>query len=159
MSFWITLHGEIRWIIALVAAVAVVRFALGWLRTLDYKKFDRILMAVYTGFLDLNFLLGLILLFAFGGGFPDGFPPHQIEDAVTMLIEMVENAVAALLQSSHRIEHVVTMFIAIGVAHSAIIWRKSDEANIKFRNNLIVVVVSLLFVLVGVLRLRGGWVW
>jgi hypothetical protein len=130
MDFLLTLHGEIRWILALVAVVAIVRFALGWLRNMEYKGMDRGLMAAYTGFLDLNFLLGLILLFGLGGGFPP-----------------------------HRIEHAVTMFIAVGLAHSAAAWRKSDDAALKFRNNLIVVVASLLIVVFGVFRLRGGWMW
>jgi hypothetical protein len=130
MDFLLTLHGEIRWILALIAVVAIVRFAMGWLRGVEYKGMDRGLMAVYTGFLDLNFLLGLILLFGLGGGFP-----------------------------AQRIEHAVTMFIAVGVAHSAAAWRKSDDAALKFRNNLIVVVVSLLIVILGVIRLRGGWLW
>jgi hypothetical protein len=130
MDFLLTLHGEIRWILALIAAVAIVRFAMGWLRGVEYQKMDRGLLAAYTGFLDLNFLLGLILLFGLGGGFP-----------------------------AQRIEHAVTMFIAVGVAHSAAAWRKSDDAPLKFRNNLIVVVVSLLVVILGVIRLRGGWLW
>jgi hypothetical protein len=130
MDFLLTLHGEIRWILALIAVVAIVRFAMGWLRGVEYQRVDRGLVAAYTGFLDLNFLLGLILLFGLGGGFP-----------------------------AHRIEHAVTMFIAVGVAHSAAAWRKSDDAALKFRNNLIVVVVSLLIVILGVIRLRGGWLW
>ncbi|MFO7539576.1 MAG: hypothetical protein R6X32_16180 [Chloroflexota bacterium] len=130
MSFLLTLHGEIRWILALVAVIAIVRFTLGWLRRAEYKGMDRGLMAAYTGFLDLNFLLGLILLFGLGGGLP-----------------------------AHRIEHAVTMLIAVGVAHSSAAWRKSDDAALKFRNNLIVVVASLLFVILGVIRLRGGWLW
>jgi uncharacterized membrane protein YphA (DoxX/SURF4 family) len=130
MDFLLTLHGEIRWLVALIAVVAMVRFAIGWLRGAEYKGLDRGLMAAYTGFLDLNFLLGLILLFGLGGGFP-----------------------------AYRIEHAVTMFIAVGVAHSAAAWRKSDDAALKFRNNLIVVVVSLLVVILGVIRLRGGWLW
>lgn len=128
-AFWITFHGELRWIVALIAVIAIVRFGLGWLQTAEYKKLDRILMAAYTGFLDLNLLLGLILLFVAGGLTPQ------------------------------RIEHATTMILAVGVAHSAAIWRKSDDANLKFRNNLIVVVVSLLLVVLGVFRLRQGWVW
>jgi hypothetical protein len=130
MTFLLTLHGEIRWIVAVIALAAILRFGFGWLRQAEYKGLDRGMMAAYTGFLDLNFLLGLILLFGLGGGFP-----------------------------AHRIEHAVTMFLAVGVAHSAAAWRKSEDAALKFRNNLLVVVASLLFVILGVIRLRGGWLW
>ena len=128
MGTLIIVHGMVRWLVALVAIVAIIKFAMGWLQKLPYMGMDRGLMSGYTGLLDLNFALGLIILI-FGGGF---------------------NAV--------RIEHAVTMLIAIGIAHSSAAWRKSDDAQKKFRNNLIVVVVSLIFIFMGVMRLRGGWV-
>ena len=128
MSTIITIHGLIRWLVALVAVVAIVRFALGWLQQMDDSNLDRGLMSAYTGLLDLNFLLGLVIL-VFGGGF-----------------------------TGQRLEHAATMLIAIAIAHSSAAWRKSEDAQKKFRNNLAVVVVSLIFVFVGVVRLRGGWI-
>ena len=128
MSTIITIHGLIRWLVALVALIAIVRFALGWLQHMNDGSLDRGLLSAYTGLLDLNFLLGLIILI-FGGGF-----------------------------TSQRLEHAVTMLIAVAIAHSSAAWRKSEDAQKKFRNNLAVVVVSLIFVFVGVVRLRGGWV-
>ena len=129
MDTLIVIHGMIRWLVAIVAVVAIVKFAMGWLQKLPYAGMDRGLMSGYTGLLDLNLLLGLIILI-FGGGF-------------TMA----------------RVEHLVTMLIGIAIAHSSAAWKKSDDAQKKFRNNLIVVVVSLLFIVMGVMRLRGGWVW
>ncbi|MCB8942828.1 MAG: hypothetical protein H6658_03525 [Ardenticatenaceae bacterium] len=127
MEILIDIHGLIRWLVAVVALVAIVKFAMGWLQKMAYEKMDRGLMSGYTGLLDLNFLLGLIILL-FGGGF-----------------------------NGARIEHATTMFIAIAIAHASAAWRKSEDAQKKFRNNLIVVVVSLLFIIMGVIRLRGGW--
>jgi uncharacterized membrane protein YphA (DoxX/SURF4 family) len=95
---------------------------------MPYTGMDRGLMSGFVGLLDLNFLLGLIILI-FGGGF-----------------------------NGSRIEHAVTMLIAIAIAHSSAAWRQSDDEQKKFRNNLIVVVVSLAFIILGVVRLRGGWV-
>lgn len=129
MDFLLMLHGGIRWLVALVAVVAIVRYGLGLLQNLAYGRLDRGLMAAFTGLLDLNFLLGLILLFGLGGGFP-----------------------------MHRVEHAVTMLLAVIVAHSSAAWRKSEDASRKFRNNLIVIVLALVLVIVGVVRLRGGWV-
>ena len=68
MSTLIAIHGMIRWLVALVAVVAIVKFVMGWLRQMPYAGMDRGLMSGYTGLLDLNFLLGLIILI-FGGGF------------------------------------------------------------------------------------------
>jgi hypothetical protein len=124
----ITLHGEIRWLVALVAIVALVKYAMGLIQKTAYTGMDRGLMAGLTGLADLNLLLGLIIII-FGGGF-----------------------------TGPRIEHAGTMLIAIIVLHASSAWRKSDDAAKKFRNNLIVIVVALAIVFVGVLRLRGGWI-
>ena len=129
MSFILKFHGEIRWLVALAAVLAIGKFGLGWLRGAKFKGADRVLMAAFTGLLDLNLLLGLILLFAMGGGWP-----------------------------AVRLEHAVTMILAIAVAHSAAMWRKSDDSIKKFRNNLIVVVVATAFIVAGVIRLRAGWI-
>ena len=128
MSFLLTLHGELRWVVALVAVVATAKFALGWTRRAEFKGADRALMAAFTGLLDLNLLLGLILLFRLGGGFV-----------------------------SYRVEHLVTMLLAVVAAHASAAWRKSDDSVKKFRNNLIVIVAATILVVIGVVRLRGGW--
>jgi hypothetical protein len=111
-----------------MAVVAIVKFALGWLRNMPFTAADRGIMSAYTGLMDLNLLLGLILLFGLGNGFP-----------------------------MYRIEHATTMIAAIVVAHLSAIWKKSDDAAKKFRNYLIVVVVSLALVVAAVVQLRGGW--
>lgn len=128
MGLLLTIHGEIRWLVALVAVIAIIKFAYGWLTTAEYKGMDRGLMAAFTGLLDLNLLLGLILLISLGTG------------------------VAA------RIEHAVTMVIALVIAHSSSLWRRSNNPTTIFRNNLLVIIVAIIVVFVGVVRLRGAWI-
>ena len=128
MGFILTIHGLVRWLVAIVALVAIVRSVMGLVQKQAYTSTDRSLISAFTIVMDINLLLGLILLFGLGGGFP-------------ML----------------RIEHATTMILAVAVAHSTAAWRKSDNSAKKFRNNLIAVAVSLALVFVGVLRLRGGW--
>ena len=128
MAFVLEIHGLVRWLVALLAIVAIIKFTLGWLRNLPCTSADRGIMSAYTGLMDLNLLLGLILLFGLGGGFP-----------------------------MHRIEHATTMIIAVVVAHLSAIWKKSDDVSKKFRNYLIVVVVSIILIVMAVIRLRGGW--
>jgi hypothetical protein len=129
VEFVLEIHGLVRWLVAVVAIVAIVKFALGWLRNMPFTPADRGIMSAYTGLIDLNLLLGLILLFGLGNGFP-----------------------------MNRIEHTMTMIAAIVVAHLSAIWRKSDDSAKKFRNNLIVVVVSIFLIITAVTRLRGGWI-
>ncbi len=128
MEFVLTIHGFVRWLVAIMAAVAIIKFALGFIRKEAYSGMDRGLMAAFTGFLDLNLILGLILLFGLGGGFP-----------------------------RVRIDHTGTMIVAIIIAHSAAAWKKSDDSAKKYRNNLIVVIVALIFVFLGVTQIRGGF--
>lgn len=128
MHVLLKIHGEIRWLVALVGIVAVVRFGYALARRAEYKGPDRGVMSAFTSLLDLNLLLGLILFFGLGG------------------------------MPGYRLEHALTMLLAVIAAHSSAAWRKSDDGVKKFRNNLIVVVLALAFVAVGVLRLRGGWV-
>jgi hypothetical protein len=119
-----TIHGELRWIIVLVAAIVVVKFLIGWLGKRDYTPLDRGLLIGYTSLMDINLLIGLILLFTYG------------------------------LSGAYRLEHAVTMILAVVVAHMSAIWRKSTDSPTKFRNQLLMVVLSLLLVLAGVIRLR-----
>ena len=128
LGFILQLHGDLRWLVALAALLTIVKYAAGWFRNMEYQRVDRILFAATTGLMDLNLLLGLILLVALGGGFP-----------------------------VHRIEHAVTMLIAVGVMHSSTRWRNSSSSMVKFRNGLLTVLVALVLVVVGVIRLRGGW--
>lgn len=129
LAFILKFHGEVRWLVALVAIIAIVRFTIGLVRKEEYKSMDRGLMSGFVGLLDLNLLLGLIVLLNLG------------------------------FNSMPRIEHATTMFLAIVVGHSSAAWRKNPSSAIKFRNNLIAIVVALALVAVGVIRLRGGWVW
>jgi len=129
MQFLLTFHGEVRWLVALVGVAAVVRFAYGSFARGRFGGLDRGLMAGFTGLLDVNLLLGLILLFGLPGGMV-GF----------------------------RIEHATTMVLAVVAAHVSAMWRRSDDDARKFRNNLVVVLIALALVAIGVLRLRGGWI-
>jgi hypothetical protein len=128
MQTLLTFHGEMRWLVGLATLAVLLRSVAGWLRAASFGKGDRVLMAVFTTLLDVNLLLGLVLLFGLPGEFP-----------------------------AYRLEHAFTMVLAVVVAHAWAGWKRSDNAALKFRNNLFVAVVVLALVLVGVLRLRGGW--
>jgi len=128
MGFLLKLHGEVRWLVALVGLLAIVKFGVGWARRTEFKGMDRGLMAAFTGLLDLNLVLGAIVLVSTVSG-----------------------------SAARRYEHIATMVLAIVAAHTSVIWRRSDDPVRKFRNNLIVVALALFLVAVGVLRLRGGW--
>ena len=127
MSMLMTIHGELRWLVALMAVIVIVKFLIGWLGKRTYAPIDRTLLMIFTILLDINVLLGLILLF-FGGGF-----------------------------SGPRLEHATTMILAVIAAHMSAVWRNTADSSIKYRNQMLMVLLSLLLVIFGVFRLRGGF--
>ena len=127
MSLLTTIHGELRWLVALAALVVVVKFLIGWLGKRDYTALDRTLLTILTIALDINVLLGLILLFFFGGF------------------------------SGARLEHATTMLLAAVAAHMTAIWRRSTDSSTKYRNQLLLVLLALALVFMGVIRLQGSF--
>lgn len=125
MGFVQMIHSINRWIIVVVAVIALIKFLVGWLRSSNYQPADRGLMAAYTGLLDLQLILGIILLIGLG-------------------------------LASYRIEHAITMLIAIILAHLSRLWRDKPD-KVKFRNNFLAILVGLLLIIAGVAILPQGW--
>jgi hypothetical protein len=110
----------------IVALVAVVKFALGWLRGGTFGSMDRGLASGFSGLMDLQVVIGLIYLI--GDGLAnEGFP-------------------------GFRIEHAITMIIAAVVAHLHVLWKNSDD-KLRFRNSLFIVLDVLVIVFIGIARL------
>jgi hypothetical protein len=125
MDFIVGLHSLVRWLVVIVAVIAVVRYALVMAGQAQSSGMDRGLMSGYTGLLDLNVLLGLILIIGLG------FTPQRIEHAVTNIIGVV--AAHFFAQRAKQIE----------------------DAKLKARANLLGVVISLVIIVVGVALIGG----
>jgi len=125
MEFVLTVHSIVRWLVVIVAAITVVRCALVMAGKAQSSGMDRGLMSGYTGLLDLNVLLGLILIVGLG------FTTQRIEHAVTNIIGVV---------------------VAHFFAQRA---KKMEDARLKARTNLLGVVVSILIIIVGVALIGG----
>ena len=82
MDFLLVIHSWVRWLIVLVAVIAVVKFAIGIARRSDYDRMSTGLMAGFSGLMDLQALLGIAFLLA-AGLTGAGFPAYRIEHAVT----------------------------------------------------------------------------
>lgn len=130
MDILLIAHSHLRWLVVIVAAIAILKFALGWLRGGAFKGMDRGLSAAFSGIVDLQAALGLIYLI-WDGVAKTGFPMF-------------------------RIEHAVTMTIAAFVGHLSARWKNADDKT-RFRNSLIIVADVLIIIFVGVARLPGGW--
>jgi len=131
MDFIVGLHSLVRWLVVIVAVIAVVRYALVLAGQAQSSGMDRGLMSGYTGLLDLNVLLGLIIIVGLSIG----------AGQVLMV----------------WIEHAVTNIIGVAAAHFfAQRAKKVEDAKLKARTNLLGVVSSILIIVVGV-ALIGGW--
>lgn len=119
-------HSGLRYLVLLVGVVAALAFAYG-LATRRPLRAERGINAAFVGFLDLQVLLGLILMGVtgtFGGQF---------------------------------MGHMVTMILALVVAHAAsIVARRSPDARRALTVRLVGVVLTLALVAAGILAIRGG---
>lgn len=125
MDIILTLHSLNRWLIVVVAVIAAIKFLVGWLRKSDFEQLDGRLMMLYTILLDIQLLMGIILLLS-----------------------------GQLVR--YRLEHAITMIIAIVLAHLSRLWRDKD-GPVVFRNNFLAIVVGLLLIVAGVMVLPQGW--
>lgn len=129
MGILLIVHSILRWLIVIVALAAVVKFALGWRRGGAFASLDRGLASGFSGLVDLQVALGLILL-VWSGVAGAGFP-------------------------SFRIEHAVTMTAAALAAHLNVLWKKADD-KIRFRNSMLIILGVLVIIFFGISRLPGG---
>lgn len=120
-------HSGMRWLVAAAVVIALIKLAVTWLRGGAFTGADRKLTAIAVGAIDLQVLLGLILLFFMDGQFP-----------------------------RFRIEHAVTMVLAAAAAHMTARWKKSED-TVRARNSYVALLVAALLIVVGVMRLPGGW--
>ena len=131
MKILLQIHSDIRWLIVVVAVVALVKFLAGWLSNGSFKKIDRILGAAFSGLLDLQGTLGLVFLLWNGLVDEAGFPRH-------------------------RLEHTGVMIAAMIVGHLQARWKNAED-KIRFRNSFLMILGVLALVFLGVADLPGGW--
>jgi hypothetical protein len=131
MDFVLLLHSWLRWLIVLLALVALVVFGLVWAGRLRPSKGTWALMSAFAGLVDLQMTLGLIYLLWNGLATDVGFP-------------------------AYRVEHAITMLVAVAVTHLNARWRTAAD-TIRARNNVLIILGVLFLIYLGVTRLPGGW--
>jgi hypothetical protein len=60
MELFVTIHGLFRWVVAILAIVVLVKYAIGWLGKRPFTDLDRQLGTAYAGAVTIQFVLGLI---------------------------------------------------------------------------------------------------
>ena len=130
MDVLLGVHSFVRWLILLAALAAIAKLAYGWLRAGSFDQWDRRLVMGYSGLLDLQALLGLLLLFGNGFLLGEGFPLP-------------------------RILHGMVMILAVVTGHLAGRGR-DDPARARYRRALASIAGSLVLVVVGIIIVAAG---
>ena len=125
MDIILGIHAIVRWIILLVAVAAIAKLAYGWLRAGTFDRADRGLVMGYSGLLDLQALLGFVLLFGNGFVLGEGFPMPSILHAIVMILAVITGHLAGR--------------------------GKSDPAKARYRRALAAIAGSLVLVLIGII--------
>ena len=130
MNILLMIHSILRWVILLVAVIAIVVFLVSWLRRSQLQGVDRGLMSGFSGLMDLQATLGIVLL-VWSGLAGAGFPRY-------------------------RLEHALIMVLAAVVAHRSARWKNADEP-LRYRNYFLIILASLALVLIGISVLPGAF--
>jgi len=128
MDTLLAIHSLVRWIIIVVAVIALIKFAVGWAANHLFKAMDRGLASGFSGLMDLQVLLGLVYL--------------------------IWNGIAAAGFPAYRIEHGATMIIAAGVAHLPARFKSLND-RLRFQYSFFAVLGSLVLVGIGISFLMG----
>jgi hypothetical protein len=131
MDFVVGLHSLVRWLVVVAAVAAIIRYVIALVGKSPEAEMGRKLMMAYTILLDVNVLLGLILIVGRA------------------------SAVGQILPI--WIEHAVTNSIAVIIAHIfAARGKKQADSKRAAAWRLAGVVISILLIVMGVARI-GGW--
>ncbi len=135
------LHNLVRWLVLIAAVVALVNAYGGLLGKRTFERRDRTLGAVFTGVMDLQFLIGLILYF------------------VSPLVQSaLQNMSAAMQDDQSRffaVEHALIMLVAVILAHvGGVLARRARSDAAKFRRQAVWFSLSVLAVLFAI-----PWPW
>ncbi|MBT3187381.1 MAG: hypothetical protein HN736_06000 [Anaerolineae bacterium] len=123
-------HSGLRWLIVLAAFLSILFFGYGWLAKKKNAKIARILPAAYSGLVDTQVLLGIIVI--------------------------ILSLASGLSLARYKLEHISVMILVAVIGHLPARWSKSKKANL-YRNTFLALLFSLVLVYLGVSVLPSGW--
>jgi hypothetical protein len=131
-------HGALRWVVLAAAIAAIVVAASGWSGTKPASPALRKTGIFFVAFMDLEFLLGLVLYFG----------------ASPLIKTAFQNMGAAMKDHELRfftVEHGTYMLLAVVCAHvGAALSRRARTASTKYRGAAISYCLSLLLMVAGI---------
>ena len=136
-TFVLAVHNIMRWIVIVLAIIALVRAYWGWFGKREWSLTDRKVGMYFSISMDVQLLLGLILYF--------GLSP--------ITRAAIQNIGAAMAEAGLRffaLEHLFVMLLAVIVVHiGTALSRKADDSMAKHRRAAIWFTLAVLLILVG----------
>lgn len=131
------LHSVLRWVVLIVAIIAVVKLLMGKNGKKEFTKKDRTPVLLYMIFLDVQLLIGIYLYFG-----AQGFGFNKLKE-LGMGPAMKDVAVRFF-----SIEHTIGMLLAIILVHVANSFAKKDmPSKDKYSKMLYLVLASIALIL------------
>jgi len=136
-SLLLTLHNLTRWALIIMAVIVLFQALQGWLNKKTYTVKNKKLAAIYSGFFDLQILLGVILFFSRGWS--------------SALMNGGSEVMSTATVRFFAVEHWMLMLLAVIIMHIGSSKVKKSETDLKkFRLTFIWFGVSLLLVLAAI---------
>ena len=131
-------HNMFRWLVLIVIVLAVVFAFIGWFKKRDWNKKDNTTGLILTIFMDIQFLVGIIL-YAF----------------VSPLTKAAFSDFGAAMKNSdlrlYAVEHILLMVIALVLVHIG--RSKSKKAVAPWKKHRVAAIyygIALVLILVGI---------
>jgi hypothetical protein len=123
LTVFLALHNIVRWLVIILAVVALVRAYRGWLGKREWTDNDRKAGVFFGMVVDIQFLLGIILIFLVG----------------------LPNL------GSFGIDHVIPMIVAVLLIHlGTAMSRRASEAVAKHRSAAMWFSLAVIIILVAI---------
>jgi hypothetical protein len=132
------LHSILRWLVVILAALAIIRSVNGLSFKRGYTGLDNRVSMLFTIGMDLQVLFGLVLYFF-------------LSPLTTLAMQNFAGAMGNASVRFFAVEHIFMMIVALGVAHMGrSLIRKAADAPAKHRRTLIWFGITLLVVLAAI---------
>lgn len=132
------LHNTLRWIILLGALITLLKYFIGWFGQKNWEKSDNILGAVFTGLMDLQFLIGIGLY-----AFLSPITKAAFQDFGVAM----KNADLRF----YAVEHLIMMIFAIILVHiGRIKSKRATQSKTKYSNGLLFFGIAYIIILAGI---------
>ena len=132
-----TLHNLVRWVVVILAILALVRAYLGWLGRREWTERDRQVGVFFSAALDTQVLLGLILYF--------------ISPLTRTALQDLGAAMGSPDLRFFALEHAFYMIVAVILVHIGSARSRRSKTDVdKHRTAAIFYTLAVLIILIGI---------